>query len=180
MNENDSSSCALLLKNVKGHSEQYTDTGSPLIKPIEIPKGSLVESLIPSDVTSIQEVYKVQANYSVFSSNPLVRSGAFLFASAKQLYKLSVKQRDLLLAVEGVTERTEVLNKLQWVELLTKGSKVFVTIDSKPVPVEGVVRHVGEKSGVEGTRFEIEILVCAKLYILSILVAYGNKNYNNN
>ena len=158
--DKESPSYAVLLENVQGHKEHILDTQhAPSFGQVEIPKGSLIESLIPSDVSAIKQVYKLQASHTVYSSCPQVQSGVLLFASPEQLYKLTVKQRDLLLAVDSCLDRIEVLNKLCWIELLAQGSKVYVTLATIPVPVNGIIRYVGNLSGLDGTRFGVELMV---------------------
>ena len=61
---------------------------------------------------------------------------------------LTVKQRDLLLAVDSCLDQIELVKKLHWVESLAKDSEVYVTLASIPVPVIGVIRYVGELPGL--------------------------------
>ena len=158
--EKDSLSNALLLDDVQGHREQIlTSEGAPSFELVNILKGSLVERLISSDVSAIKQMYKLQASHAVYSSSSQAQSGVFLFASPKQLYKLTVKQRDLLLAVDNCHDRIEVLNKLRWIESLTEGSKVYVTLATIPVPVNGIIRYAGGLAGLDGTRFGVELMV---------------------
>ena len=154
------SSYALLLEDIQGHEQHILDTQyAPSFKQVKIPKGSLVENLISSDISAIKQVYKLQASHTVYSSCSQVQSGVLLFASPKQLYQLTVKQRDLLLAVDSCLDRIEVLNKLCWIELLAQESKVYVTLATIPVPVSGIIRYVGDLSGLDGTRFGVELMV---------------------
>jgi len=156
----DSPSYALLLEDVHGYEEHISGTeDAPSFKQIEVPKGSLVQSLIASDISAIKQGYKLQASHTVYSSSAQVQSGVLLFASPEQLYKLTVKQRDLLLAIDSCLDRIEVLKKLFWIESLVEGSLVYVTLSIIPVPVNGVVRYVGELPGLDGTRFGVELMV---------------------
>jgi len=156
----DTPSHALLLEDIHGYEENISDTqGPPSFKQVEVPKGSLVQSLIISDVSAIKQVYKLKANHTVYSSSTEMQSGVLLFASPKQLHQLTVKQRDFLLAVDSCLDRIEVLKKLRWLESLTEGSLVYVTLSTIPVPVNGIIRYIGELSGLDGTRFGVEMMV---------------------
>ena len=160
MNINDTPSYALLLEDVQGHKEHFSDTACvPSFEQVEIPKGSLIESLAASDATAIKEVHKFQVNYIVYSSSIHGQSGIFLFASLEQLYKLTMKQRDLLLAVDALADRVKVFSTLRWIESLGKDSEVATTVDSIPVPIKGVIRYIGELPGLDGTRFGVELMV---------------------
>ena len=162
---------AVLLENVQGHKEHTLETEcTPSFEQLNIPRGSLVESLIPSDISAVKQVYKVQASHAVYSSDSQVQSDVLLFASPKQLFKLTTKQKELLLAVNSCLDRIEVVKKLHWVESLAKGSEVYVTLASIPVPVIGVIRYVGELSGLDGTRFGVELKV-------KELAGYNNQTF---
>ena len=162
---------AVLLENVQGHKHRTLETEcTPSFEQLNIPRGSLVESLIPSDISAVKQVYKVQASHAVYSSDSQVQSDVLLFASPKQLFKLTTKQKELLLAVDSCLDRIEVLKKLHWVESLAKGSEVYVTLASIPVPVIGVIRYVGELSGLDGTRFGVELKV-------KELAGYNNQTF---
>ena len=81
-------------------------------------------------------------------------------------------QQDFLLAVKQTHYRMEVLErKLQWVELLTVGSEVYVTIATIPAPVRGIVRYIGKLSGEEGKQFGIEIMVWI-IYVYMYYISY--------
>ena len=160
MNISESSSYGLLLEDVEGHKEQLSDTSCvQSFETVTIPKGSLLETLAPSDVIGFKEIYKFLANYSVCSfSTPLV----VLYASSEQVVKLTVKQRDMFLAVDVLTDRLEVLDKLSWMESLEEGSEVNTSIDTNPVPIKGVIRYIGELSGLNGKRFGVELMVWSR------------------
>ena len=158
---------ALLTAKVQGHKECSSDIDYPLsYENIMIPAGSLVEHLSPEDILAIRTAYKLYVNYSVYCSCSEDKSGVLLFASSDQLYQLKIKQKDLLLAV-GLMDRMDVLQKLCWVENLVVGSEVFATIDTIPIPVKGVVKYIGELSGVGGRRFGIELMV--QVYVIYVL-----------
>ena len=159
---------AVLVKEVQGHKELEvsSDTDYPLsYENIDISAGSLVKRLSPADVLAIRTAYKFKVNYSVYSSSSHDQSGVLLFASSDQLYELTKKQKDLLLAVDLVIDRVEVLKKFPWVESLEIGSKVYTTIDTIPVPVKGEIKYIGLLSSVEGIRFGIELIV--RLHVFS-------------
>ena len=155
---------ALLIKEVQGYKEsEGSDYLTPLsYENINVPAGSLVEYLSSAEVSTIKTVYEFEVNYLVYSSGSHVQSGVILLASPDQLYKLTPKQKDFLLAVNYLTDRVEMLRKLQWVENLEIGSEVYTTIDTIPIPVKGVIRYIGELSGVEGIQFGIELIVRMK------------------
>jgi len=153
-------SYALLLEDVKGHMEHFSDTACvPSFEQVDIPKGSLIESLPVSEVTAIKEVHKFQVNYLVYYSSTQVQSSLLLFAPPEQVHKLTMEQRDLLLGVGAPTDRIKVVCKLSWIESLGKGSEVYTTIDTVPDLMKGVIRYIGELPGLDGTRFGIELMV---------------------
>ena len=153
-------SCALLLEDVKGYMECFSDAACvPSFEQVDIPKGSLIERLPVSEVTAIKEVHKFQLNYLVYSSSTQVQSSLLLFAPPEQVYKLTMEQRDLLLGVGAPADRTKVVCKLSWIESLGKGSEVYITIDTTPDLMKGVIRYIGELPGLDGTRFGIELTV---------------------
>jgi len=158
---------ALLLKDVQGHRElEGSDYLSPLTyESIDVPAGSLVEQLSSANVSATRTAYKFEVNYSVYSSSSHLQSSVLLFALPDQLHKLTTNQKDLLLAIEILTDRVEVLGKLRWVECLVVGSEVYTTIGTIPVPVKGVIRYIGELCGVEGRKFGIELIVRMMKYI---------------
>jgi len=157
---NGTMSYALLLEDVKGHKEHFSYTACvPSFEQVEIPKGSVIESLEVSDAKAINEVHKLQVNYSVYSSSTQAQSDVLLFASPDQSYKLTVKQKDLLLGVSALADRLKVICKLSWIESLGKGSEVYMTIDTIPDLIKGVIRYIGELPGLDGTRFGIELMV---------------------
>jgi len=157
---------ALLVEKVEGYKKCLSDNDYPLsYENITIPVGSFVKHLLPKDIAAIRAAYKLKVNYSVNSSCSKDKCGALLYASSDQLYQLKIKHKDLLLAVD-LTDRIDMLQKLCWVEYLVVGSEVYTTIDTIPIPVKGVVRFIGELSGVEGIRFGIELLVSAMCVLL--------------
>ena len=60
---NNSPSYGLLLEDVQGHEQHHADTqNAPSFKKVKVLKGSLVESLIPSDIPLIKN-YKQAMQY---------------------------------------------------------------------------------------------------------------------
>ena len=82
-----------------------------------------------------------------------------LNCKSSQVYKLNVLQKDLLEGVKHLHDRTEVLHKLEWVQELKIGSLVFVIVPTIPLPVQGVIRFIGELPGQSGTKFGVELMV---------------------
>ncbi|XP_065915083.1 uncharacterized protein [Dysidea avara] len=81
-----------------------------------------------------------------------------LNCKSSQVYKLNVLQKDLLEGVKHLHDRTEVLHKLEWVQELKIGSLVFVIVPTIPLPVQGVIRFIGELPGQSGTKFGVELM----------------------
>ena len=100
-------------------------------------------------------------NYKVADRCDNQQSEAVLFVIvSSSILHITMLQRDFLLGVKQTHYRMEVLERrLQWVELLTVGCEVYVTIATIPVPVKGIVRYIGKLSGEEGKQFGIEIMV---------------------
>ena len=154
---------AVLLKSCHGYKEERNK-----LKPIGVHKGTLLVYLNPLTVNRIQEKYDRPVNYKVADRRDNQQSEAVLFvADSSSILHITMLQRDFLLAVKQTHYRMEVLErKLQWVELLTVGSEVYVTIATIPAPVRGIVRYIGKLSDEEGKQFGIEIMVWI-IYVVS-------------
>ena len=154
---------AVLLKSCHGYKEERNK-----LKPIGVHKGTLLVYLNPLTVNRIQEKYDRPVNYKVADRRDNQQSEAVLFvADSSSILHITMLQREFLLAVKQTHYRMEVLErKLQWVELLTVGSEVYVTIATIPAPVRGIVRYIGKLSDEEGKQFGIEIMVWI-IYVVS-------------
>ena len=159
--------CALLLQGVEGFKEASLLGCGKEWKSIKIKKGSLLTRLNPSVVNRIKKDYKCLVNYRVddtvkkLRGDSLVKDVEFLYVDCDVLFYVSRLQRDLMLGVNNLSSRLEVLGRLEWVESLVKGSDVYVTIPTITSPVRGVIRYIGGLSGEEGRKFGVELMVCA-------------------
>ena len=162
----------LLVQDVQGFKEDtsFIGDGQQFIS-TEILKGSLISRLKMSDITVIKEVYDCFVNYEV-DTEP--RSNMYLFAGPQYVFGLSGIQRDFMLGVKKHSDRLEMLAKLEWIESLKKGSEVYVTIATIPVPVRGVVRYIGPLPSEAGRKFGIELLVCMYVCTYVFISATGN------
>ena len=109
------------------------------------PKGTLVEAVSSREI---------EVNYKT-----ILGSSFYLSCKPRQVHKITLQQKNLLEGVKHLHDRTEVLQKLNWVQKLQVGSFVFVTVPTIPLPVQGVVRYIGELPGETGTNFGVEFLV---------------------
>ncbi|XP_065913854.1 uncharacterized protein [Dysidea avara] len=108
------------------------------------PKGTLVEAVSSRET---------EVNYKT-----MLGSSFCLSCKSRQVHKITLQQKNLLEGVKRLHDRTEVLQKLNWVQKLQVGSLVFVTVPTIPLPVQGVVRYIGELPGETGTNFGVEFL----------------------
>ena len=147
---------AVLLKSSDGYKEERN-----MLKPTMIDEGTLLVYLDSLTVNRIQTKYDCLVNYEVADRCDNQQSEAVLFVVvSSSILHITMLQRDLLLGVKQTNYRMELLERrLQWVELLTVGCEVYVTIATIPVPVKGIVRYIGKLSGEEGKQFGIEIMV---------------------
>ena len=151
----------LLLQDIQGFKEDTSFIGDgQQFMSIQILKGSLISRLKTSDITVIKTVYECFVNYKV-DTEP--QSNMYLFAGPEYVFPLSGLQRDFMLGVKKHSDRLEMLGKLKWIESLKKGSEVYVTIATIPVPVRGVVRYIGGLPGKDGRKFGIELMV--RMYV---------------
>ena len=160
---------AILLEDIRGYKEVTSETGiRKQFKHTTISKGSLIIRLQSSDVGSIKDIYNCLVNYKL-DTHP--RSDVYLFVSLVCLYSISGMQRDFMLGVDKPLAWLEMLGKLEWIQSLRKGSEVYVTIDTIPAPVRGVVKFIGGLPGEYGRKFGIELMVCT--VCVHMLVTYS-------
>jgi len=117
----------------------------PLTNKQLAPKGTLVKSVSSRET---------EGNYKT-----ILGSSFYLSCKPRQVRKLTVQQKNLLEGVKDLHVRTEVLHKLNAVQKLQVGSLVFVLVPAIPLPVQGVIRFIGELPGETGTKFGVEFLV---------------------
>ena len=153
---------ALLLQDVEGFKKE-----SQQLKPVTVKKSSLLIHLNPSVVNGMKKNYECVVNYQVdhlekaLREDSSVKNTELVYVDSNVLFYLSKRQRDLLLGVKNPYNRLEVLGRLEWVESLRKGSKVYVTIPTITAPVRGIVRYIGSLPGEEGRKFGVELMgVC--------------------
>ena len=161
-------SYALLLDDVNGYRKAFVQLAKELTHRI-ILKGSLLIKLNTEDISTFKEAYDYNVNYMVYSL-PLTDSYSYLFVSSRKVQAITNEQRDFLYGIEGLTERLEVYKKLEWIEKLTVGSVVYVTIATTPYPARGIVQWIGILTNEYGKKFGIELLVHIASY--NIRIAY--------
>ena len=146
-------SYAVLLKSGHGYKEEMKDELTPVL----VNKGSLLTYLDSSVINRIKEQYDCLVNYKLVDT--CYHSEVFFFATESSVFYITSLQRDLLLGVEHMQDRTKVLERLQWVESLAVGSDVYVIIATIPAPVRGIIRYIGELPGEDGRNFGVELMV---------------------
>ena len=114
--------------------------------------------LDPLTVSRIKKKYNRLVNYKVVADS-CRQSEHFLFVAGSSIFYITTLQKDFLLGVNHLHSRIEVLQRLEWVESLTVGSEVYVTINTIPVPVRGIIRYIGGLTGEEGRKFGVELMV---------------------
>jgi len=120
-----------------------------------IPKGTLLIAL------SHEESKATASRFNPFHNYKLVADmSVTLHCKVHQVYQITREQRDMLRGVRRLEDRLEVLHKLDWATKLNLGSFIYVTIPSIPVPVRGIVRHIGRLRKQVGTMFGVELTVC--------------------
>ena len=119
-------------------------------------KGSLVTQLSHGEARLIANKLNPPHNYKCIAGRETIT----LYCKATQVYQLTESEKDLLNGVVNKSDRIEVLHNLDWVGELKFRSCVYVTIPTIPVPVRGLVYHIGSLEGELGTKFGIELQVC--------------------
>ena len=155
---------AVLLKSGHGYKEEMTDELTPVV----VSKGSLLTYLDSLISNRIKQKYDCLVNYKLVDT--CYHSEVFFFATEPSVFYITSLQKDLLLGIEHMEDRTKVLDKLQWVESLTVGSEVCITIATVPTPVRGIIRYIGELHSEEGRNFKVELMVRRLLYVYEYTV----------
>ena len=148
----------VLLKSAHGYKKEIKDGDH--MKPVPVHKGSLLVYLDSVIANEIQKKHDRLVNYKLADRHDIQRFEVFLFDSGSSILHVNPLQREFLLGVRQTHYRMEILDKLQWVESLTVGSEVYVTIATIPTPVKGIIRYIGGLPGEEGRKFGIELMVC--------------------
>ena len=149
---------AILVKSDRGYKKE-TKHGIQF-ESVTVHKGTLLVFLDSSTVKKIQEKYRCAINYKVADRCEICQSEVFLLATGDSILRITKLQREFLLGVRQLISRMELLKRLQWVESLTVGTDIYVTIATIPTPVKGIIRYIGELPGEEGRKFGIEMMVC--------------------
>ena len=151
---------AVLLKSGHGYKEEVEIKDGSHLKAVLVHEGSLLVYLNSLTAKRIQEKYGKLMNYKVAGRCDSNQSEVFLFATGSSIIlHITPLQQDFLLGVK-MRYRLEVLERLQWIESLTVGFEVYVTIATIPGPVKGIIRYIGKLSGEEGRKCGIELMVC--------------------
>ena len=151
---------ALSLDDVKGYKILSTfinkdSLGGELLHAV-ISKGSLLVKLNKQDISAFKKTYGYSVNYAVYS---VASIDSYLLVGIHEIHVITNEQRDFLYGIERHIERVEAYKNIGWIEKLTVGSKVYVTISTTPYPVKGVVRWIGKLLGEYGKKFGIELSV---------------------
>ena len=120
-----------------------------------VTKGTLLTVMSHGEVRMTADEFDPPHNYKCVVDCETIT----LYCKPTEVYQLTKSERDLLNGVTRKDDRIEVLCNLDWVGKLHFGSYVYVTIPTIPVPVRGVIRHVGPVKGEVGTKFGIELEV---------------------
>jgi len=148
----------LLLENVDGYKKENVFRGeyvSISYHKQAVPKGTLLIALSHEESKATASCFNPFHNYKSMT-NFLVT----FYCKVHQVYQITREQRDMLLGVRRLENRLEVLHKLDWIAKLQLASCVYVTIPSIPVPVRGIIRHIGTLKKQIGTMFGVELMVC--------------------
>ena len=151
----------ILLKHVIGFKKK--DNKFKIIKSVAvydeqgvlIPEGTIIVTLLQAESTKTEGIFDPPHNYRCI--DPSVT----LHCASTEVKQLTCKQKDLLLGVNKLDSRLEVLSKLDWVDTLDNDSHVYVTIPTIAVPVQGIIRFIGTLPEEIGTKFGVEFLVCS-------------------
>ena len=149
----------ILLKHVIGFKKK--DNKFKIIKPVTvydeqgvlIPEGTIVVALSQAESTKTEGIFDPPHNYRC--TDPSIT----LHCTSTEVKQLTCKQKDLLMGVNKLDSRLEILSKLDWVDTLDIDALVYVTIPTITVPVQGIIRFIGTIPEEIGTKFAIELLV---------------------
>ena len=142
---------SLLLENVKGHRRNTLGKFSETL----VFKGSLLETLVDHDELMVPFTDPPH-NYRTLVD---LSECATLYCHSDQVCQLTTVQKDLLLGVQELHSRLEIVDKLSWAESLEIGSSVFVTLPSDK-QVMATVQYIGEVIGINGQIFGLKLKVC--------------------
>ena len=155
-------SFGILIEGVIGYISMeilIEDQGVTMYQKRAVTKGTLLTVMSHGEARMTAEKFDPPHNYKCVVDHETIT----LYCKPTEVYPLTKGERSLLKGVPRNDERIEVLCNLHWVGKLHLGSCVYVTIPTIPVPVRGVVCHIGGLKGEVGTKFGIELLVRAWL-----------------
>lgn len=148
----------ILIEGVVGYANMeilIEDQGVTQYQKRLVTKGTLVTFMSHGEARMTAEDFDPPHNYKCMVDGEIVT----LYCKPSEVYQLTKNERNLLNGVPRGDERIEVLRNLDWIGKLHLGSCVYVTIPTIPVPVRGVVTHIGQLKGEVGTKFGIELQV---------------------
>lgn len=153
----------ILIETVIGYTSEeilIEDQGVTTYQKRAVTKGTLLTVMSHGEAKMTADRFDPPHNYKCVIEHETVT----LYCKPTVIYQLTKSERNLLNGVQKRDERIEVLHNLDWVGKLHLGSCVYVTIPTIPVPVRGVVSHIGQLKGEVGTKFGIELQVpdCSK------------------
>ena len=151
---------AILLQDASGYKESKSMfTYGSNFSSRHIMRGTLLIKLSHDEIKELSQqktVYVPMFNFKVHGE-PSIK----VYCNAHVVYLLNYKQKELLLAISSVTDRSDAVHKVEWAEKVTVGSEVYVTIPSYYITPKGVIRYTGKLPGEPGIKFGVELLVCA-------------------
>jgi len=156
---------ALLLQDDGGQAESDTK---------QVLRGSLLAKLSQEEIKEL----KHQKNPGIppFNFKVLENPNIKLYCNAHAVHLLNSKQKDFLHGIVSVSDRFDVLKKLEWAEKLREKSTVFISIPAFSTAAKGIVHYIGKLPGETGTKFGVELLVC-KIIIIKKLVSFYLVNF---
>ena len=147
---------AILLRNVNGRKK--SDVSSGFVNK-EIFKGKLLITLSHDEVDQLKHQV---ATGPLLNYKSLEDPTTVMYCDDDAVHWLNEAQKEILLAIDHLSDRCKAVNQLEWAENLDKGSDVYVAVTGVHNNLKGIVRYIGDLSGEKGTRFGIELMVRLK------------------
>ena len=148
----------ILIKDVIGYTQVeilVEDQSVTHYQKRSVTNGTLLTAMSHGEARMTADKFDPPHNYKYVVEHETIT----LYCKPTQVYRLTKSERALLNGVARKDDRIEVLQNLDWVGKLQFGSFVYVTIPTIPVPVKGIVCHIGPLQGEVGTKFGIELQV---------------------
>lgn len=124
-------------------------------------KGTLLQGLSENEAKETKHFYDHTLNYETLS-DPAIQ----LFCQPKEVYPLTLQQKDLLLGIKSSNDRYQMSKYLKWAEGLGVGDSVQVHVKSILYPVQVIIRYIGGLREEAGTKFGVEMMVSCLTVIL--------------